>query len=47
MGNTPQMIFGHYRSVVTEQDADFWFKLSPDRAMKFAEIRNSKLLTAA
>ena len=47
MGNTPQMIFGHYRSVVTEQDADFWFKLSPDRAKKFAEIRNSKLLAAA
>ncbi len=47
MGNTPQMIFGHYRSVVTEKDAEYWFGLSPEQAKKFAKIRSMKALAAA
>jgi integrase len=47
MGNTPQMIFGHYRALVTEKDAEYWFKLSPENALKFAKIREAKLLAAA
>jgi hypothetical protein len=29
MGNTPTMIFSHYRSLVTEQDATAWFNVFP------------------
>jgi integrase len=47
MGNTPQMIFSHYRSVVTEKDAEYWFGLSSERARKFAQIRAVKELAAA
>jgi integrase len=47
MGNTPQMIFGHYRSVVTEQDAECWFKLSPDQAKKVIEMKDTTLAAAA
>lgn len=34
MGNTPKMIFKHYRKVVTEAEALRWFALYPDAAGK-------------
>jgi integrase len=33
-GNSPQMIFKHYREVVTEQDAKTWFAIEPMEAAK-------------
>jgi len=32
MGNSPQMVFGHYREVVTEKQAGRWFGIVPGRA---------------
>lgn len=29
MGNTPQMVFGHYRAVASEEQARAWFEVSP------------------
>jgi integrase len=35
-GNSPQMIFKHYRELVTEDEAKDWFSITPERV---AEIR--------
>jgi predicted urease superfamily metal-dependent hydrolase len=29
-GNSPDMIFKHYRNLVTEKEADGWFGVTPD-----------------
>jgi len=29
MGNTPQMVFGHYRAIATEERAGAWFEIFP------------------
>jgi integrase len=42
MGNTPHMIFSHYRSVVTEHDAECWFALAPDQAKKVIESKKDE-----
>ena len=31
-GNSPQMIFKHYRELVTEKEADAWFSIVPGGA---------------
>ena len=35
-GNSPQMVFRHYRELVTEKEAQTWFAITPEvaRAMK-------------
>ena len=35
-GNSPDMIFKHYRELVTEKEADAWFGVTPD-AVKAAK----------
>jgi hypothetical protein len=30
-GNSPQMIFSNYRELVTEHDAEKWFKIMPSK----------------
>ncbi len=39
MGNSPNMVFRHYRELVTEKDANRWFKLSPRKV----SLPNKKL----
>jgi hypothetical protein len=34
MGNSPQMIFQHYRELVDERDAELWFSIVPPAAAK-------------
>jgi hypothetical protein len=29
-GNSPQMIFGHYRELVRAMDAEKWFAITPE-----------------
>jgi len=36
-GNSPEMIFKHYRELVTEQEANTWFGVTPD-AVKAARV---------
>ncbi len=36
-GNSPQMIFEHYRELVTEKDAKAWFAITPDAAREVRE----------
>jgi hypothetical protein len=31
-GNSPQMIFKHYRELCTPAEAETWFSLAPDEA---------------
>jgi hypothetical protein len=31
MGNSPKMVFRHYRELVTEAEAKAWFGISPER----------------
>ncbi len=40
-GNSPDMIFKHYRELVTEKEADAWFGVTPD-AVKAAKARMEK-----
>ena len=40
-GNSPDMIFKHYRELVTEKEADAWFGVTPD-AVKPAKARMQK-----
>jgi hypothetical protein len=54
-GNSPDMIFKHYRELVTEKEADAWFGVTPDavkaaktameaqRAEKVVELENEKV----
>ena len=42
-GNSPQMIFKHYRELVTEDDAKSWFAITPEKAEKVRlEIEKQK-----
>ena len=45
MGNTPNMIFRHYRELVTPQDAEAWWSISPKRAANVVPM--SKLRASA
>lgn len=36
-GNSPDVIFQHYRELVTKQDGELWFKLSPAVVEKWGE----------
>jgi integrase len=36
-GNSPQMIFEHYRELVTEKEAKAWFAITPDAAKEVRE----------
>jgi len=38
MGNSPQMVFAHYREVVTEKQAGQWFGIAPDCAGNVVSI---------
>jgi integrase len=38
MGNSPRMVFAHYREVVTEKQAEQWFGILPDRAGNVVSI---------
>ena len=40
-GNSPDMIFKHYRDLVTEKEADAWFAVTPD-AVKAAKAKMEK-----
>jgi len=40
-GNSPQMIFKHYRELVTEKEADAWFGVTPD-AVRAAKGKMAK-----
>jgi integrase len=40
-GNSPQMIFRHYRELVTPQEAKTWFAIAPDRAPNVVPIHAS------
>ena len=39
MGNSPQMIFRHYRELVSPQDAGKWWTIEPARDEKIVSIR--------
>jgi hypothetical protein len=39
MGNTPNMIFRHYRELVTPQEAAAWWSISPTQAGNVLPIR--------
>lgn len=36
-GNSPQMIFEHYRELVTEKEAKAWFAITPDMTKEVRE----------
>jgi integrase len=38
-GNSPQMIFRHYRELVTPQEAKTWFAIAPERAANVVPIK--------
>ncbi len=38
MGNSPRMVFQHYREVVTEKQANQWFGILPNRAKNIVSI---------
>jgi hypothetical protein len=37
-GNSPQMIFQHYRELVTQADAETWFSIFPSRTAKIPAL---------
>lgn len=39
-GNSPGMIFGHYRELVTAEDAQTWFAVSPAQPETFVRLPN-------
>jgi hypothetical protein len=41
-GNSPQMIFQHYRELVTEQEAGAWFGITPEAAKAVRERVEAK-----
>jgi hypothetical protein len=47
-GNSPQMIFQHYRELVTEKGAENWFGITPETAKavkrKIEEARKAKIV---
>lgn len=40
-GNSPKMLFEHYRELVTEDEAKEWFGLGPDVARLASQAANS------
>ncbi len=42
MGNTPAMIFRHYRELVTPQDAAAWFSIAPSQAANVVQMSKHK-----
>jgi hypothetical protein len=44
-GNSPDMIFKHYRELVTDKEADDWFRVTPD-AVKAAKAAMEAELAA-
>ena len=48
LGGSPQMIFEHYRELVTEKAAKAWFAITPDAARalkaKIEKERTAKIL---
>jgi hypothetical protein len=38
-GNSPQMIFRHYRELATPEQARSWFAIKPDAASKVVPIK--------
>ncbi|HVM61350.1 MAG TPA: tyrosine-type recombinase/integrase [Verrucomicrobiae bacterium] len=45
MGNTPAMIFRHYRELVTPQDAMVWWNISPKQAANVVPMRSHQAAT--
>ena len=41
-GNSPQMIFRHYRELVTEKEAGAWFGITPETATAVRERVEAK-----
>ena len=39
MGNSPAMVFQHYREVVTEQDAKLYFAITPETAKNIIQMK--------
>jgi len=37
-GNSPQMVFRHYRELATPQHARTWFAIAPEAASNFVPI---------
>jgi hypothetical protein len=38
-GNSPQMIFQHYRELVRPADAKTWFSIAPEKEGKVAQLQ--------
>lgn len=45
-GNSPQMIFKHYRQVVTEAEAAKWFAIAPAVSLPLAVVENTPAMAA-
>jgi integrase len=45
-GNSPQMIFRHYRQVVTEAEAAKWFGIAPDMPVNVVSLPGSQKVAA-
>lgn len=43
MGNSPKMVFRHYRELVTEEESKAWFAIVPQTGAKAATIRSGAL----
>ena len=41
-GNSPQMIFQHYRGLVTDVEAKRWFSIEPARPGKVTKMPQAK-----
>jgi hypothetical protein len=41
MGNSPKMIFQHYRQVVTEQDSKLFFSITPKTAANVVQMKGA------
>ncbi len=46
-GNSPQMIFKHYRELVTEKAAKAWFAITPEVAKARREVWEAEFRAAA
>jgi len=45
MGNTPTMIFRHYRELVLPQDAAAWWSISPQRVANVVPMHSHQVAT--
>jgi len=41
-GNSPQMIFKHYRELVRPADAKTWFSIAPEQEGKVAQLQQKR-----